>query len=77
MVATDADPSRIEALRANQFQALIVQDPSDVGTRSVMQAVAAIEGKTVEPLVQTGVRIITQENMAEPASQAAIHKSSC
>ncbi|HWM17200.1 MAG TPA: substrate-binding domain-containing protein, partial [Microbacterium sp.] len=77
MVAVDSDPSQVEALEAGDFSALVAQDFESIGVKSVEQAVAAIEGKPVEKKIETGVHLITPENLSTPESQAAIYKSSC
>jgi len=77
MVAVDSDPSQVEALEAGDFSALVAQDFEAIGVKSVEQAVAAIEGKPVEKKIETGVHLITPENLSTPESQAAIYKSSC
>lgn len=77
LVSVDSDPGQIEALRDGQFQGLVAQDFTQIGTDSVEQAVNAIEGKPVEKNIQTGVHLITPENVDTPESQEAIYKTSC
>lgn len=77
LVSVDADPAQVESLRDGQFQALIAQDFEQIGIDSVEQAVNAIEGEPVEEAIETGVHIITEENVDSPESQAAIYKTEC
>lgn len=77
LVSVDADPAQVDSLRDGQFQALIAQDFEQIGIDSVEQAVNAIEGNPVEEAIETGVHIITEENVDSPESQAAIYKTEC
>ena len=77
MVSVDADPGQVKALEDGQFQALVAQEFAEIGGVSVEQAVNAIEGKPVTPEIQTGVRVITKENLDTPESQAVVYRTSC
>jgi ribose transport system substrate-binding protein len=63
VVAFDADPDELEALRAGALKALIVQDPFGMGYKGIHHALKAIEGESIPKLVDTGVAVVTQENM--------------
>ncbi len=77
VVGFDADPDQITALKDNTVQALIAQQPYQIGTAAVDQAVNALEGKPVTAKIGTKFSIITTDNLNTPASQAAIYKTSC
>ncbi|MEP3595304.1 MAG: ABC transporter substrate-binding protein, partial [Parvibaculum sp.] len=49
--------------------ALIVQDPFRMGYEGVKAAYAAAHGEAVEKLIDTGVNVITKENMSSERSQ--------
>lgn len=63
VVAFDADKRELEALRSGVIKALIVQDPFGMGYKGVDYALKAIEGASLPRFVDTGVAIVTQENM--------------
>jgi ribose transport system substrate-binding protein len=63
IVGFDAGPDQIEALKAGTVQALVAQQPGVIGTDGVNQAVAALDGGTVTPKIQTGFSVITKDNV--------------
>ncbi|WP_029137009.1 ABC transporter substrate-binding protein [Nakamurella lactea] len=63
IVGFDAGPDQIDALKAGTVQALVAQQPGKIGTEGVNQAVAALDGGTVTPKIQTGFSIITKDNV--------------
>jgi ribose transport system substrate-binding protein len=66
-VGFDASPPLVAGLREGKLDALVVQDPRKMGELSVNALAALLDGKTVAPRVDTGVVLVTRENMAEPA----------
>ncbi len=66
LVGYDAAPDQIEALRAGTIQALIVQNPFAMGYEGLMAVVKAKAGQDVEPRIDTGVTVVTMENIEEP-----------
>jgi len=66
MVAFDAAPNEIEALQSGVIQALIVQNPFGMGYFGVKSAVEVINGKQVEKRIDTGITVITAENLNDP-----------
>ncbi|ABV32752.1 MULTISPECIES: ABC transporter substrate-binding protein [Pseudothermotoga] len=62
-VAYDSDPQEVEALRNGSLKALIVQDPHGMGYKGVMFAFMAINGETLPSYFDTGVYVVTKENM--------------
>jgi ribose transport system substrate-binding protein len=65
-VGFDATPPLVEALQKGEIHALVAQDPSRMGYLAVQTCVKKLNGETVEPVVDTGVRLITQESLKEP-----------
>ncbi len=49
-----------------QIDALVLQDPVNMGYLAVRAMVEHLDGKTVEKRIDTGVGIATQANMSEP-----------
>jgi ribose transport system substrate-binding protein len=76
IVGFDAGPAQVKALEDGTVQALVAQQPGTIGTDGVAQAVAALDGEDVEPEIQTGFTIITQDNLDTVGADAA-YKASC
>ncbi|MTD15623.1 substrate-binding domain-containing protein [Nakamurella sp. YIM 132087] len=74
VVGFDAGPNQVEALKEGTVQALVAQQPATIGTDGLDQAVAALDGGTITPVIQTGFSIITQENVE---GNEAVYQSSC
>lgn len=62
-IGFDASPPLVEALKAGDIDALIVQDPRNMGYLAVKTAVAAKRGEKVEAIVDTGCVLVTRDNM--------------
>jgi len=69
VVAFDASPGQISALKEGVIQALIVQNPFQMGYQGVMQAKNAIDGKPCKKRVDTGVTVVTMKNFNDPEVQ--------
>ncbi|MBL7253169.1 ABC transporter substrate-binding protein [Paractinoplanes lichenicola] len=76
IVGFDAGPNQIKALQEGTVQALIAQQPGNIGQFGVDEAVAALDGGQGTPKIQTGFTTITKENLNGEGGQAA-YKSSC
>jgi ribose transport system substrate-binding protein len=77
VVGFDAGPNQVKALRAGTVQALVAQQPALIGQYGVDAAVAALDGGTVTPKVQTGFTVINKDNVDSAEGQAAVYKSRC
>jgi ribose transport system substrate-binding protein len=77
VVGFDAGPAQVEALEDGTVQAIIAQQPYDIGYQGVEQAVAAIKGEETESAIQTGFSIITAETLESEEGQAALYASEC
>ena len=73
LVAFDAAPAEIEALKKGTIQALVVQNPFQMGYQGVEAAVKAINGEPVEKRIDTGVEVVTMENFSEPEIQKLLY----
>jgi ribose transport system substrate-binding protein len=73
VVGFDASDNEIQALRDGLVQALIVQDPFKMGYLGVKFAADAIHGKQVPKRVDTGVYVVTRENVDSPEVQKLLH----
>jgi ribose transport system substrate-binding protein len=76
IVGFDAGPAQIEQLKAGTVQALVAQEPGTIGEDGVKQAIAALDGDSVEAEIQTGFTIITADNVDAEGADAA-YQSSC
>jgi ribose transport system substrate-binding protein len=72
-VGFDANQQLVDALRQGDIQGLVVQDPLKMGYLGVMTAVKVLRHESVEPSVDTGVGLVTKENMDDAAVSALIH----
>lgn len=77
VVGFDAGPAQVEALQDGTLQAIIAQQPYDIGYQGVEQALKAINGEETEAKIQTGFTIVTAENLESEEGQAALYASEC
>jgi len=68
-VGFDAAEDLVTALKAGEIQGLIVQNPLKMGYTGVLTAVDAIQGKKVEKNIDSGVALVTPENVNSPENQ--------
>jgi ribose transport system substrate-binding protein len=73
VVAYDSSPSEVEALRNGAIQALIVQDPYRMGYDGVATAVKHLNGESVPERIDTGVTVVTAENMDDSDIQRVLY----
>jgi ribose transport system substrate-binding protein len=65
-IGFDTSPPLIEALQSGEIDALVAQDPTLMGYQGVKTLVAKLQGKEVPKAIDTGVRLITRENLNTP-----------
>ena len=73
LVAFDASQEELDALRRGAIQALIVQNPYRMGYEGVESAIAHLEGQQVDKRIDTGVTIVTQDNLNDPEVQQLLN----
>src|SRR6201984_318464 len=73
LVAFDSDDKTVKFLADGTIAALVVQDPFRMGYEGVKTALAASKGEKVPATVDTGVNLITKENMNTPRSQELLN----
>ncbi|MDI1318881.1 MAG: substrate-binding domain-containing protein [bacterium] len=66
-VGFDSGAVELLALKAGDISALMVQDPFRMGYLGVKNAVAVLRGESVPKLIDTGVTVVTRENIDQPA----------
>jgi ribose transport system substrate-binding protein len=72
-VGFDASDSFIDAMRAKQLNGIVVQDPFKMGYLGVKTMVDHLQGRPVEKRVDTGVTIITPENLDSAEAKTLLH----
>ena len=65
-VGFDSNETLVSALKAGTIHGLAVQDPFNMGYLGVKTAVAVIKGQNYEKRIDTGITMVTPENMNEP-----------
>lgn len=66
LVGFDAGSRSVEGLKTGDVQGLVVQNPVKMGYLGVVTMVNHLQGKKVEKLTDTGVQLVTPENMNQP-----------
>lgn len=65
-VAFDSGETLNAGLKAGDIQGMVVQNPMRMGYLGVKTMVAVLQGKKVEPVVDTGVGFVTKANFNSP-----------
>lgn len=71
-VGFDYSSSFMEPLRQGHLRGFVVQHPVNMGYLSVKTLVDHLQGRTVPPMVDTGVLMVTLDNLADPGVVAVI-----
>ncbi len=72
-VGFDASVALDAGLKAGDLQGLVVQDPVKMGYLGVKTVVAVLRGEKVAAFIDTGVGLVTPDNMNDPAEAALLH----
>lgn len=72
-VGFDTSQTFIDAINANQLHGIVVQNPFNMGYLGVKTMVDSLLGRPVNKKIDTGVMLVTKENMASPEVQALLH----
>jgi ribose transport system substrate-binding protein len=73
MIGFDAGSQSVVDLKNGDVQALVVQNPMRMGYLGVITAVHHLQGKAVEHRLDTGVTLVTAENMNQPEVKALLY----
>ncbi len=66
-VGFDSSPKLIDGLKANEINALVIQNPRKMGYEGVKTIIKYIKGdKSVPKTVDTGAALVTKENLTKP-----------
>jgi ribose transport system substrate-binding protein len=77
LVEFDASPKQVEDLKAGTIQALISQEPLEIGRQGVDQAMNALQDKAVTKRIQTQLVAVTKDNVDNPDIARYLYKQSC
>ena len=69
LVGFDSSPNLIDDLKAGAIDSLVLQNPYKMGYEAVKSMVAKLNGQTPERKVDTGVTLLTRENLESPEMQ--------
>jgi ribose transport system substrate-binding protein len=72
-VGFDSSQTFIDAINANQLHGIVVQNPFNMGYLGVRTMVDNLLGKPVSKQIDTGVMLVTKENMQSPEVQTLLH----
>jgi ribose transport system substrate-binding protein len=72
-VAFDSGETLNAGLKAGDIQGLVVQNPMRMGYLGVKSVVALLQGKKVEPRIDTGVGFVTKANFDAPEMAEIVH----
>ena len=71
-VGFDASAKLVEGLRSDQIHGLVLQNPFRMGELGVRAAVDKLDGKPVQPRIDTGASLATHETMNGPEIKALL-----
>ena len=72
-VGFDTSQSFIDAMRAKHLHGIVVQNPFNMGYLGVRTMVESLQGKPAEKRIDTGVTMITLDNLDAADTQALLH----
>ena len=72
-IGFDASQTFIDAIEAGQMHGLVVQNPMNMGYLGVLRMVDHLQGKPVDKRIDTGVWMITPENLQQPEMAELLH----
>lgn len=72
-IGFDTSETFTEAMRNKQLQGFVVQNPFNMGYLGVRTMVEHLRGKPVEKRIDTGVTLVTADNLNSPEVQTLLH----
>jgi ribose transport system substrate-binding protein len=66
LIGFDASEQMVRALENGEFDALVLQDPVNMAYLGVKTMVSHLRGEEVPERIDTGVTLVTRDNMTEP-----------
>lgn len=77
LVGFDASPGQVGQLEEGLVQALVAQNPREIGVQGVQTAVASLRGEDFEEQITTPLTVVTQENLDDPAVRDTLYLGEC
>jgi ribose transport system substrate-binding protein len=72
LVGFDASEKLVGALSEGHIDALVVQDPFNMGYLAVKTMVAQLKKETIQKVIDTGAKIVDKDNMGQPEIKALL-----
>ncbi len=72
-IGFDTSETFTEAMRNKQLQGFVVQNPFNMGYLGVRTMVEHLQGKPVEKRIDTGVTLVTTDNVNSPEIETLLH----
>ena len=72
-VGFDASAAFIEAMKKGELHGVVLQNPYNMGYLGVKTIIDHLSGHSVPKRVDTGVALVTPENLDDPRSQELLH----
>ncbi len=72
LVGFDSSPDLLQNIKEGSLDSLVLQNPFKMGYEGVKTVVDKLAGKTPERRIDTGVKLLTKENMDTPEMQKLI-----
>ncbi len=77
LVGFDASPGQVAQLEEGLVQALVAQNPREIGFQGVQTAVAALRGESFEAKITTPLTVVTQDNLTDPEVRDTLYLGEC
>ncbi|MCO6000079.1 ABC transporter substrate-binding protein [Actinoallomurus rhizosphaericola] len=77
VVGFDAGPVQVQQLQRGDVQALVAQQPYQIGTQAVDQLVASLTGKKPTAEIGTTTTTITKDDLSTDTGRQAVYKTTC
>lgn len=75
MVGFDSSEPLLEGLRSGHIDSLVVQNPFRMGYEGVRAAVRTLSGEEIPRRIDTGVELVTADNLESPEIRALLNPS--
>jgi ribose transport system substrate-binding protein len=77
IVGFDASPGQVGQLEEGLVQALVAQNPREIGRQGVEVAVASLRGDEFEEQITTPLTVVTQDNLDDPEVRETLYLGEC
>jgi ribose transport system substrate-binding protein len=77
LVGFDASPGQVAQLEEGLVQALVAQNPREIGFQGVQTAVASLRGEDFEAQITTPLTVVTQDTLDDPEVRDTLYLGEC